>query len=377
MGTGLSGATVADSESIGRGSKRSIVGKRRAGSTASSKRSQQQRPATSEKTAHPPSAAAPQHREGSMKSKSKRKEGGLLSCLPCFSSKDVSDEEETPQNVKAAAKVNPSRTSQPTPMKKTDPNAVESSTADSKEPLDEKLSDPYDGVREKPAHGDGATDRKPSSEAPPAIVTRSPSTKKMSTDQPLPPLPSQSGHLETAVPQIGIQGPTPGTTPVQSRPSTEGEQIILDQTPEQHQRDADLEMRDVPISTNDVQMEEPDAADQSQKPAPTIDLPPPPPLQQRKEEVQTQQAVEHEVVSPTRALLPALKPAFKGKKCLVLDLDETLVHSSFKVRKWCAAAMIETNMLRYFNQPTLRFPWRSRANTTMCMLSSGQVWMLS
>ena len=30
-------------------------------------------------------------------------------------------------------------------------------------------------------------------------------------------------------------------------------------------------------------------------------------------------------------LLPSLRPEFEGKKCLVLDLDETLVHSSFKV----------------------------------------------
>lgn len=30
-------------------------------------------------------------------------------------------------------------------------------------------------------------------------------------------------------------------------------------------------------------------------------------------------------------LLPPLRPEFEGKKCLVLDLDETLVHSSFKV----------------------------------------------
>ena len=30
-------------------------------------------------------------------------------------------------------------------------------------------------------------------------------------------------------------------------------------------------------------------------------------------------------------LLPPLQPEFEGKKCLVLDLDETLVHSSFKV----------------------------------------------
>jgi RNA polymerase II subunit A small phosphatase-like protein len=34
---------------------------------------------------------------------------------------------------------------------------------------------------------------------------------------------------------------------------------------------------------------------------------------------------------PQKFLLPVQAPEFKGKKCLVLDLDETLVHSSFKV----------------------------------------------
>jgi len=31
------------------------------------------------------------------------------------------------------------------------------------------------------------------------------------------------------------------------------------------------------------------------------------------------------------SLLPTMEPRFYGKKCLVLDLDETLVHSSFKI----------------------------------------------
>lgn len=34
-----------------------------------------------------------------------------------------------------------------------------------------------------------------------------------------------------------------------------------------------------------------------------------------------------------RPLLPRMRTQDKGKKCLVLDLDETLVHSSFKVRE--------------------------------------------
>jgi carboxy-terminal domain RNA polymerase II polypeptide A small phosphatase len=31
-------------------------------------------------------------------------------------------------------------------------------------------------------------------------------------------------------------------------------------------------------------------------------------------------------------LLPPIAPEHVGRKCLVLDLDETLVHSSFRVR---------------------------------------------
>lgn len=36
-------------------------------------------------------------------------------------------------------------------------------------------------------------------------------------------------------------------------------------------------------------------------------------------------------LEPQKAILPPLAPELKGRKCLVLDLDETLVHSSFKI----------------------------------------------
>jgi RNA polymerase II subunit A small phosphatase-like protein len=41
----------------------------------------------------------------------------------------------------------------------------------------------------------------------------------------------------------------------------------------------------------------------------------------------------HAPEQPQKFLLPPQAPEFKGKKCLVLDLDETLVHSSFKVSR--------------------------------------------
>lgn len=42
--------------------------------------------------------------------------------------------------------------------------------------------------------------------------------------------------------------------------------------------------------------------------------------------------VESSILQPNeRLLLPPIRPADINKKCLIVDLDETLVHSSFKV----------------------------------------------
>ena len=335
-GTGLSGATVADSDSIGRASKRSFMGKRRAGSTASSKRSQQQ--SASKEKAEPVPAVPAEHREGSTRSKT-RKAGGLLACLPCFAPRDASPagEEPAPEAAKQAPKPKPGRTSQPTPLKKQE--IAESSTADSKEPIDEKAASESYGAdqTEKPAHSDGATDP-PSHENPPRIVTRS-SSQKQSSEQPLPPLPNQPGSLQTGHPQINIQTPTPGTTPITSRPSEDQQQIIDDRTEEQKQTDTDIVMHEPgsAIASTEVRHEGDAPAEEAkpdeQQPKITA-LPPPPPLEQRQQGVRDQASVNSETESVNQKwLLGPIQPEFKGKKCLVLDLDETLVHSSFKVSR--------------------------------------------
>jgi len=322
-GTGLSGATVTDSESVGRGSKRSFLGKRRAGSTTSSRRSHHA--TASEKVEQPPLPPS-ENREGSTRSKA-RKSGGLLSCLPCFAPKESHQSgEETPtENVKRVEKVQPGRTTQSPPVSKVE-NTAESSTADSKEPLDEKAgSEAFSVERE----GDGTTER-PSNDAAPKIVTRTPSKKQ--TEQPLPPLPNQPGTLQTGHPQINIQSPTPGTTPVQPRPSHEQQQIIHDRTESQEEKDQDIEMNDVPLASTEVRHEGDDASDESQNEIPPkVDLPPPPPLEQRQIAVHDQISQSSISEQPQKYLLGPIRPEFKGKKCLVLDLDETLVHSSFKV----------------------------------------------
>ena len=337
-GTGLSGVTAADAESIGKGSKhskRSFMGRRRAESTASSKRSGTNH---ADKTAQaPPVPAMPAaHREGSTRSKA-RKTGGLFACLPCFAPKEVREEGTPLENVKPAEKIPEGRISQSTPVKKQYPvAAAESSTVDSKEPNDEKAPTETfgpDAIEKSRSGGDGTAEPvRPSHDNPPQIVTRSSSKKQQASEAALPPAPVQPGLLQTDHPAINVQTPTPGTTPVVDRPSEEQQRIIEDQTEEQKALDADIEMKDVPLSSNDVHQEgeDPDAAVATTE-QPKIDLPPPPPLEQRQDAIHKQTSELSEASEPQKYLLGPIEPRFKGKKCLVLDLDETLVHSSFKV----------------------------------------------
>lgn len=158
--------------------------------------------------------------------------------------------------------------------------------------------------------------------------------KPSKVDQPR--IETSPGAGSSSGPQIAVQEATPIT------PS--GELLIHDRTPKQEQIDTEIEMNDggatIPLATNEVAgfeedgsssdgMHQPGNRDSKAK----IDLPPPPPLQER------QAQVAHQEGSPVRDggeggqtwLLPPQAPEFAGRKCLVLDLDETLVHSSFKV----------------------------------------------
>jgi len=61
-------------------------------------------------------------------------------------------------------------------------------------------------------------------------------------------------------------------------------------------------------------------------------LPPPPPREDTNNSQDNSQAgLSNPRGEGQQFLLPPIAPRFRGKKCLVLDLDETLVHSSFKV----------------------------------------------
>ncbi|TKA60136.1 hypothetical protein B0A49_11375 [Cryomyces minteri] len=354
-GTGLSGATVSDpAESIGRGSKRSSTG-RRAGSTTSSKRSQSVQNPISEKNTRSAATSSGVAQGAHTDNKPKKKGvSRFLSFLNCCGAHDEGHA-VGPAGTKEAAqepnKLRSTRAALPATAKPQDASAAQSSTADSKEPIDEKLagtglaSEPgapsENRNSEAPVQGNTAMDKPMPdlpSEAPGVIAPQIPLHEKRLEEPPLPPLPSEARRqidTSNAVPQSLPQSPTPyvmiqAPTPVVPQ---DEEQVISDRTPEQEQRDTDIEMTDagpsLPLASSDVPTADEDIASQpvSREAAPTkIDLPPPPPLAERQAQVvpsgtATQSQDTSLAVTPAETqkwLLPPIRPEFRGKKCLIL-----------------------------------------------------------
>jgi RNA polymerase II subunit A small phosphatase-like protein len=256
----------------------------------------------------------------------------FLSFLCCGASKSSDDDESLAAK---PVKTKPERTAVST-AQKPEVSTAESSTAESKEPLNEKIGEasqtqaPVELNEKSPENGTE------SSTTPALSLDRTPSGR----NKPTPPLPGQTGNLDTSAagPQIAVEAPTPVSPTI----SKADEDLIHDQTSSQKRLDEDIEMTDsgphIPITTDNVRQSEdverttqPLHKDASQV---KIDLPPPPPLDQRREQIHLPKAAESSATGqsePQKWLLPALRPEHKGRKCLVLDLDETLVHSSFKV----------------------------------------------
>lgn len=97
--------------------------------------------------------------------------------------------------------------------------------------------------------------------------------------------------------------------------------------PETRDHDGDTQMVDAAVeeaTEPPVQPVEPDDL-QNLPPAPPMPVVPAPPQDTEGDLVSAPDQPQQEW------LLPPIQPHLKGRKCLVLDLDETLVHSSFKV----------------------------------------------
>ena len=276
----------------------------------------------------------------------KKKRGGLLSLLNCCSApEDANTVELGEQAVPAKkAKVLQQKAGrQPTPLVKPNVNA-ESAAPESKSPEDSIGGPEYSELK---------------SAAKPTMITRS-SKDRMTTEKP----PAQNSFVqpageakeapaptETRDPQL----PPPPTAnnapqdakdgqsaiPVQAAGNTAPPQLIdadesvaqqgttiNDRTPQQEQQDPDIVMVDAPPISQAADVSPTAARELAQ---PQTNLPPPPPRNGQDRATSSSNAVAPN--EKQQWLLPPLQPQLKGRKCLVLDLDETLVHSSFKVRK--------------------------------------------
>lgn len=391
----MSGTGANDqAEDISRGQKRSLTGRRRDGSATSSRRSDNAAAAAVNEKASRPAPSGQQAPAQQTRAKKKGGFLSFLNCCGAPDESHEAGQQETPQPAKQPQKLQPTRAKQPSPARQQqNVSAPDTSASDSKDVIDEKATNsviqppsepPVAAMdNEKAPQGDATTDKPVSgsvAEAP--SIMSNPEVRPLeekNADQMVPEEPTTGStqshnygrdaalaggagvvgagvvgagvlsNLDTSNntlpspqntnPDVMVQAPTPVVP-------QEEDQMIADRTPEQQARDTDIEMTDVgpsiPLSTDDVSGTTEEESHQSPRRessnAHQVDLPPPPPLAERQAQIAspaTNTSQDTSLVStPEPAqkwLLPPIRPEFRGRKCLVLDLDETLVHSSFKV----------------------------------------------
>jgi carboxy-terminal domain RNA polymerase II polypeptide A small phosphatase len=309
--TGLSGATVTDPRgSIGgrsKESKGSILGRRRNGSATSSKMSITPGPDAGSTGQNPTSSAV-----ATKQPKKKRFLSFLSCCMVPDDANTLDPNEAIPANKVAKAPEGRSTTaSRPDQLATSQPNNAtaqldkEKVALQSEEPGKEQNEmTSLDSGRILQSGANGELNR--------PVDTR---------DAPLPELPKAAESSSAA--QAARQKPS---IAVQSPARTEpGPAAAQDSSQDQKGGEGDVPMEDsepVPIAKDDTSVPVP-RSDEIAKPV----LPPPPPVPQPGPSEEPGNALEQK----QQWLLPPIAPRFQGKKCLVLDLDETLVHSSFKV----------------------------------------------
>lgn len=319
----------------------------RGGSVASSRHSRKVKkspPNTANPTAGAPNTQDPPSTE----KPKKRGIPQLLSFLVCCGTAENAKAAESGDQAVPARKVKALQQmhgSQATPAVKPSASAVDSTTRESKEVADEGIGGPpY--LEHTPA-------AKPKMQPPNEVV----STEKTTlSNDPVQDLNEKQELVSTGTENQALSSlqnanntNPPNESPIQNQPiiteslesaktppqgdnAAQEDMKSSERTTKQTQRDSDVEMADAPpiLSSPNEQPKLPQGREESQQ----INLPPPPP---RNSQNQGTSGIGRSSSNATtsnekqQSLLPPLQPRFKGKKCLVLDLDETLVHSSFKV----------------------------------------------
>ncbi|KAH8813251.1 HAD-like domain-containing protein [Xylogone sp. PMI_703] len=321
--TGLSGATVGDPRASFGGrskeSKGSILGRRRNGSTSSGKMTITQ--------GHNVGNPGTQTAQVSTHSTPRAAKKGFLSFLNCCGVPDHANTPDSDEGKLEATKVTkiPIPSGRPTTASTPEPLRVEQQSGSGGQLTNEKV----------PLSADSTQDRKVTPAIRTPAGTESPAGTNgvaahqvaTANEQPLPELPKEA-EAATAGPSGGE--PDQHVTvqePVQAESLDQAEDPVgLDASEERTDGETDIQMDDSEPETVEKQNvavpAPPKIAAQS----------PQPPSDRSQPTVSSDEPVAPESSGPKQQyLLPPIAPRFRGRKCLVLDLDETLVHSSFKI----------------------------------------------
>ena len=336
---------VDDSGNPGQGPRRkSLLSRPRNGSQASTRKSLR---AQKEAESPRPPIPAISQADGVGGRTEKKGSSGFLSFLNCCGGPDrtnATDMDDPALPPKKTTKLQPVVRRPSRTAEKAGASDIGAQDAENKEAFDEKSAAAGEGgessvMSEKPPINDSRPpiSRKESSHDKvlpvPAIGPQvNPSTQSETTSgqpdslsQPSAPAADRLNYDQVTKPQVSVQAPTPvepvGVLQNQNWASAEGK------------RNSDVQMTDAPSGKPEEQHQEVAEPVMPEPQTPKVDLPPPPPLIKRESQLATTEIPPVPTSSSEKQtwLLPPVQPRLHGRKCLVLDLDETLVHSSFKI----------------------------------------------
>lgn len=305
--TGLSGATVSGpAESIerpSRESKPSFTGRRRNGSAASSNRSLTSPGTMISQAGH----LGPSEAKGTFGTRRIKKRSSFLSFLNCCG---IPDDANSTEDTRLPTKKINNVDSLARPTTSSKPGAA---------PVPAPLPAP---IREKEVAGPSSAKVAAESSqqtAPEAAAPQEPDSASLSN-----PAASEASGGNPPPPTVSVETPSDPINPndtatpgQQLEEEGEKEAVVIKMPGESRARPGmALPLPEIGSAAVDTQI-----------------LPPPPPPRAEVENNQENRrnTTADPVEDKQQWLLPPIAPRFKGKKCLVLDLDETLVHSSFKI----------------------------------------------
>ncbi|KAI0200862.1 HAD-like domain-containing protein [Astrocystis sublimbata] len=300
--TGLTGTPASGSRHStsrhSRESRNSMLGRRRNGSASTNRSAAATNPTNTSGPSQPNSpAGAP-----------RRKKGGLLALLGCCVVPDNANggEEPAPHKLERV----PQR-----PLTSSRRTGTPSEQGNSKSQANEKEKD---------------------KDAPILIGTSAQESAKSGD-----PASQQTGEEQPAVGEHKTE-----TAPAQSSLSAAGSSNKANPPPPDSNdaaksKEEGVNIKDEDRETGDTEMPDadseapplrfPNVATETEGGSANASVPPPPIEDSESISGEDEKAVAIEQVSQQKYLLPPIESRFKGRKCLVLDLDETLVHSSFKI----------------------------------------------